>query len=55
MQNALARLSGQHPGELPQTMNALGITGGNTGWGALFATHPPMEQRIAALQGLRAG
>lgn len=53
MQNALARLSGQHPGELPQSMNALGITGGNTGWGALFATHPPMEERIAALQAIR--
>ena len=53
MQNALARLSGQHPGELPQSMNALGITGGNTGWGALFSTHPPMEERIAALQAIR--
>ena len=49
MRNALARLSGQHPGELPQSMNALGITGANSGWSALFATHPPMEARIAAL------
>ncbi|WP_426110027.1 protease HtpX [Massilia sp. PWRC2] len=49
MRNALARLAGQHPGELPQSMNALGIAGGNAGWGALFATHPPMEARIAAL------
>ncbi|MDB5959815.1 MAG: heat-shock protein HtpX [Massilia sp.] len=53
MQNALARLAGQHPGALPQSMNALGIASDNTGWSALFATHPPMEQRIAALQGLR--
>jgi heat shock protein HtpX len=49
MRNALARLAGQHPGELPQSMNALGITGANKGWSALFATHPPMEERIAAL------
>lgn len=53
MQQALARLAGQHPGELPQGMNALGINGRNTGWAALFATHPPMEARIAALQGVR--
>jgi heat shock protein HtpX len=53
MQHALARLAGQHPGALPQSMNALGITGANSGWSALFATHPPMEARIAALQGVR--
>jgi heat shock protein HtpX len=52
MQHALARLAGVPPGELPQSMNAFGITGGNSGWGALFATHPPMEERIAALQNL---
>jgi heat shock protein HtpX len=52
MQHALARLAGVPPGELPQSMNAFGITGGNKGWGALFATHPPMEERIAALQNL---
>jgi heat shock protein HtpX len=52
MQHALARLAGIPPGELPQSMAAFGISGGNTGWGALFATHPPMEQRIAALQNL---
>jgi heat shock protein HtpX len=53
MQRALARLGGIAPGELPQGMNSFGISGGNTGWGALFATHPPMEQRIAALQNLQ--
>jgi heat shock protein HtpX len=52
MQHALARLAGLHPGELPQSMAAFGITGGNKGWGALFASHPPMEERIAALQSL---
>ncbi|WP_219114822.1 protease HtpX [Janthinobacterium sp. UMAB-56] len=51
MMHALARLGGVPPGELPQSMQALGISGGNGGWGALFATHPPLEQRIAALRG----
>jgi heat shock protein HtpX len=52
MQHALARLAGVPPGELPQSMAASGISGGGSGWGALFSTHPPMEQRIAALQSL---
>ncbi|MGB9988784.1 protease HtpX [Pseudoduganella rhizocola] len=52
MQNALARLSGVEPGTLPQNMAASGIANGG-GWGALFSTHPPFEQRIAALQALR--
>ncbi len=49
MINALARLGGLTPGELPKTMQALGIAGD---LGKLFATHPPMEQRIEALQKL---
>jgi heat shock protein HtpX len=53
MQHALARLSGMHPGALPQSMAASGISGHGSGWGALFASHPPMEERIAALQALR--
>jgi heat shock protein HtpX len=53
MVRALARLGGLAPGELPQSMAALGIGGGHGGWSALFATHPPLEQRIAALQGVQ--
>ena len=52
MQHALARLGGLEPGALPQSMSASGISGGGSGWGALFSTHPPMEQRIAALAAL---
>ena len=51
MVNALARLGGLQPGALPQAMAASGISAGPGGWGALFSTHPPIEQRIAALQG----
>jgi heat shock protein HtpX len=51
MINALARLGGMTPGELPKSMAALGIAGGI---GQLFSTHPPIEQRIAALQSAQA-
>ncbi len=47
MINALARLGGLHTAELPKSMAALGIAGG---LGKLFSTHPPIEERIAALQ-----
>jgi heat shock protein HtpX len=49
MINALARLGGLTPGELPKSMAASGISGG-AGIMALFSSHPPIEARIAALQ-----
>jgi heat shock protein HtpX len=52
MQHALARLGGMEPGALPQNMAASGISGGG-GWSSLFSTHPPFEERIAALQSIR--
>lgn len=47
---ALQRLGGLQPGALPQTMQALGISGSGGGLMALMSSHPPIEERIAALQ-----
>jgi heat shock protein HtpX len=52
MMKALARLGGVEAGELPKGMAASGISD-KAGIMALFSTHPPIEQRIAALQGKR--
>lgn len=49
MINALSRLAGLEPGELPKSMAASGISD-KAGIAALFSTHPPMEERIAALR-----
>lgn len=43
----------QVPNQLPEAMQAFGITGGKRkGLKALFMTHPPLEDRIAALQNM---
>jgi heat shock protein HtpX len=52
MVKALSRLGGLEPGVLPQAMSGFGITD-KGGIMALFATHPPIEARIAALQARR--
>jgi len=52
MISALQRLGGMEPGELPRQLSAFGINGGTGGMGMLFASHPPIEQRIAALKAL---
>ena len=52
MINALRRLQSLHdPQPLPEKMAAFGINGGKPGGlRALFMTHPPLEDRIAALE-----
>jgi len=50
MINALARLGGLDPGQLPQSMAAMGISGHASGFMALMSSHPPLEDRIRALQ-----
>lgn len=50
MINALARLGGLHSGELPQSVKTMGIAGGASGLMALLSSHPPIEERIRALQ-----
>jgi heat shock protein HtpX len=47
MINALARLGQMQAGALPNSVAAMGITGD---LGKLFASHPPLQERIAALQ-----
>jgi heat shock protein HtpX len=50
MINALARLGGVPPGEMPQAFEAHGINQSRSRFLGLFASHPPIEERIAALQ-----
>ena len=48
---ALERLNAQHPQPLPEKLAAFGIAGGGgSGLKRLFMTHPPLEERIAALK-----
>ena len=50
MINALARLGGLDPGELPKTVQMMGINARPGGLMAMFASHPPIEERIRRLQ-----
>lgn len=51
MISALERLNSLHPQPLPDKMAAFGIAGGGGGGlKRLFMTHPPLEERIAALK-----
>lgn len=51
---ALERLNSLHPAPLPDRMAAFGIAGGgNGGIKRLFMTHPPLEERIAALKAVQ--
>jgi heat shock protein HtpX len=47
---ALRRLGGVEPGELPKAFQSSGIAD-KPGFMALFSSHPPIEARIAALEG----
>ncbi len=47
---ALRRLQTMQPGELPDQLAAFGISSGGSKFGKLFMSHPPLEERIAALE-----
>ncbi|MGH8230835.1 MAG: protease HtpX [Steroidobacteraceae bacterium] len=50
---ALERLKSAHDDPLPAQLNAFGISGGEgSGLRRLFLSHPPLEERIAALRAL---
>ena len=49
---ALRRLGNLQPGILPDSLKAMGISGKHA---SLFATHPSLEDRIAALEKLQLG
>jgi heat shock protein HtpX len=54
MIGALERLASLHPAPLPEKMAAFGIAGGGaSGIKRLFMTHPPLQERIAALRAVQ--
>ncbi len=53
MIGALRRLGGTEPAALPQSLQAFGIAEGHNRFLALFASHPPIPVRIAALESAR--
>ena len=53
MIGALRRLAANHEVETQhQALATMKINGGRS-WAALFSTHPPLEERIAALENYR--
>jgi heat shock protein HtpX len=52
MVKALARLGGMEPSSLSKSMASLGINN-KPGFAALFSSHPPIEDRIAALRAIQ--
>jgi len=54
MISALERLQAVHqPAQMPDQLAAFGIRPGASRFGRLFMSHPPLEERIAALQSQR--
>ena len=54
MVNALRRLGGVPTDALPQSLQAFGIAEGGKKFLNLFSSHPPIAERIAALEGRQA-
>ncbi len=52
MIRALARLERGHPSQLPESLEAFGISAGKRTMTHWFMSHPPIPERIAALQSL---
>ncbi len=50
MIRALQRLEQSVPSALPEQMQAFGISPGQSKWGRLFMSHPPISERIEALR-----
>jgi heat shock protein HtpX len=53
MVNALRRLGGMEPEPLPKAFQAHGIAEGHSKFLGLFSSHPPIAERIAALEARR--
>ena len=53
MQAALARLESVATGELPKQVAAFGISGRGSEFLKLFSSHPPLQERIQALESFR--
>ena len=53
MISALERLKAAHEQPLPDQLGAFGISGGGKAISRLFMTHPPLDERIAALRAMQ--